>query len=904
MNRTSTQRRLCLGLSAALLLAAAQPARGEPARRRRQRAAAAPAEVTSPPVVLRDARADYPADALRDRVRATVVFEIEISASGEVSAADLLELHAEDEAGTAVPADRYPFAEAARIAVHELRFRPAEAGGKPVAVRVRYTYRFTLPAPPASPGGAPAAPGGGRAAASAAPPVAPAANLVGVVRERGTRREIAGATVTVYRGRPDEGGFEATTDAAGRFRFHDLAEGTWILVIELDGYARHRTAERIDRGAVLDGVYYLEKNSYSPYDVVVEASTARKEVTRRTLEVAELVKIPGTLGDPVLAVENLPGVARTASEEIVIRGSGPEDTGVYLGGIRIPFVFHPGFGRSVIPAAVVEKIELFPGSPGVYYGRSTGGVYEVSVKRLRPDRLHGSLDTSVIDTSLYLEVPLGSRAAIALAVRRSYLDLLLQAAIPDDTPVDFETAPRYYDYQLLGNWTPGGAHELRWMLLGADDGLELLFDDPSDLAGPGVTDNAIALDSQFQRLMLEHRFTPAGWLSNRLQLAAGRDAVEQRVFGQFVDFATREYHLRNTTTARLGSAVALTVGLDTLIEEIDAEARTERPGLEGEGTSALGTTDALYERVDGLRHVSAAAFAELQLVLGWLAVTPGVRVDHFAQVDTYSADPRLVVRLGGPRFSLKGGVGVVHQPPQVHETLEVFGNPALGLERALQYSAGLEWRPREHLALDLTVFHKGLDRLVGRSHRPVERGGVLVEEVYSNDGTGTVRGLEMLLEHQLRHGLRGWIAYTLSRAERTDPGSSEARLFDHDQTHILAAVLSYALPRHWELGLRWRYVTGAPFTPVAGSVFNSDQDRYDEVPGRRNSERLPAFHQLDLRVDKSWIYDTWRLSAYLSLANAYNQRNAESVSYNFDYSERKYTRGLPLLPILGIRADF
>jgi hypothetical protein len=89
-----------------------------------------------------------------------------------------------------------------------------------------------------------------------------------------------------------------------------------------------------------------------------------------------------------------------------------------------------------------------------------------------------------------------------------------------------------------------------------------------------------------------------------------------------------------------------------------------------------------------------------------------------------------------------------------------------------------------------------------------------------------------------------------------------------------------------------------------GAVFDSDADAYAPVYGATNSERQTAFHQLDVRVDKHWLFDTWKLTAYLDVQNVYNRKNAELSSYNYDYSESKPTAGLPFIPSFGIKGDF
>ena len=139
---------------------------------------------------------------------------------------------------------------------------------------------------------------------------------------------------------------------------------------------------------------------------------------------------------------------------------------------------------------------------------------------------------------------------------------------------------------------------------------------------------------------------------------------------------------------------------------------------------------------------------------------------------------------------------------------------------------------------------------------------------------------------------------------RSVNGIRTARLFDFDQTHILSVLGQYKITNNWEVGARFRYVTGVPQTPFAGSIYNSDNDAYEGLPGEVNSVRLPPFHALDLRVDRNWLFDTWRLAAYFEIRNVYNRTNVEGLDYNYDYTEEQYTNGLPIIPSLGLRGEF
>jgi hypothetical protein len=169
---------------------------------------------------------------------------------------------------------------------------------------------------------------------------------------------------------------------------------------------------------------------------------------------------------------------------------------------------------------------------------------------------------------------------------------------------------------------------------------------------------------------------------------------------------------------------------------------------------------------------------------------------------------------------------------------------------------------------------------------------------------GRVVGVEVVARHEMHSRFTGWLAYTLSRSQRRDSGETDYRLFQYDQTHILTAVGMLSLPRNWQLSSRFRLVSGNPQTPVAGSVFDSARAEYQPIYGPKFSSRDPMFYQLDIRLDKRWIYNGWMLNAYLDIQNISNHTNAEGMSYNADYTQTKTTSGIPIYPILGVRGEF
>jgi outer membrane receptor for ferrienterochelin and colicin len=208
------------------------------------------------------------------------------------------------------------------------------------------------------------------------------------------------------------------------------------------------------------------------------------------------------------------------------------------------------------------------------------------------------------------------------------------------------------------------------------------------------------------------------------------------------------------------------------------------------------------------------------------------------------------------------------------------------------------------LSVDVTGFYKDLSNLVSPTSATRTENGREIPLRYDNNGVGRVLGMELTLRRDPSHRLSGWIAYTLSRSQRRDSGATDYRLFQYDQTHILTAVGMWRFGHNWQLSTRFRLISGNPMTPVTGAVLDLDTGSYKPTYGAKYSARNPAFMQWDLRIDKKWVFDRFLLDLYLDVQNVTNRANVEEPDYNFDYSKEKSESGLPIYPILGLRAEF
>jgi TonB family protein len=840
------------------------------------------------PKLTKQAKVEYPKQAIGKSGEVEVKLVIDLDDTGAVT-------------GAAVVSPEKPtglgFEEAALTAAYDLSFEPAEIAGKPAPVQINYSFKFIPPKPPEP------TPEAAKVEAPKPKP-APVENFTGTLVERGTRLPLSGILVTVYRTEGEAPvGFEATTDAKGFFHFFDLDPGTWKVRIEPSAYYPVRTSEEIVQGQRTNVTYYVERGSYNPFDVVVEAKRERKEVSRTVIEAAVIEKMPGAMGDPLAVVQNFAGVARAqaGSGQIMIRGSGPYDTAYYVEGMTIPNIYHFFGLRSVLPAGMIDNLQFYPGNFSPYYSWVTGGVIDIDVKKPKPKRIGGYVDLNLLDGGFYLEVPLGEKATVALAARRSWIDVILNAVLPSDLPVNLQL-PRYYDYQLVATYRPSPAHEFRLFGMGSDDRFGLVTKN-GGAGGSIAVGNQFLFSTTFYRALLTYKYVPNDHFENTMRISQGRDINDIEVFQFIMDSTVDITHFRDTARYEWSKRLALSMGVDGGYGRVSGVWNVPFPPQEGQSEAQTDFSRVQREELNGESFYIVGFFSELELkpLPNWL-VLPGVRLDYFSQTSQLTVAPRFTTRFDlSNKLTLKGGVGLFYQPPDVSQTDKVFGTPSLKCEYAIHYSAGVEWKPLKHILFDVTGFYKDMRHMFSTTQASLQ--GDNTADRYDNNGKGRAYGLEVVAKHELTKRFTGWIAYTLMRSERMDSGTTDWRLFDHDQTHILTAIGSYQLPRNWQIGMRFRYVTGNPATPVNNSVFDSSLNNYDPIDSTKYSTRVPAFHQLDIRLDKTWIYNKWIFTAYVDLQNVYNRSNPEQLEYSYNYQRSQYTTGLPIYPIIGLRGE-
>ncbi len=734
----------------------------------------------------------YPQGAKGD---ASVLLELVVEADGSVSSADVVE-------------GEPPFAEQARRAALGWRFVPAQRDHTAVAARIRVRIELHQPRPTGSDG-----------APSTEPALAPAP-----------------ATQP------------GSTPAAG------------------PPAAPAQPAALVPSATVPQGAVEPEPT----FGAI--AREHRRDPGQTTLSAADVRELPGAFGDPFRAIEPLPGVMPVVSglPYFYVRGAPPNDNAYFVDGVRVPLLFHIGIGEGVIHPSLIDRVDFYPSVAPAAYGGSAGAV--IAGQTRAPAAVpHGELSLRLIDAGALLESPFGdSRGSALVAGRYGYPGPIVGAITPS-------VRLGYWDYQARATYRVGGRDTLGIFAFGSHDYLGTAQTN-NGRTGPVVEQlraDVHRIDLRYDRALTDGRLRIAGTLGYDAQGGAG--AGDQAAVTTVTDLSAA---LRLELDTKLSRALRLRSGADAHLDDYtfaQGQAPTDQGGTPQPQVPA--SADPPPE------NLSAGAYTDLIWhVTPRVEVVPGARVDVFAstrangpggslRTTTVPAfDPRLSTRVTvTPALAWLTSVGLAHQYPALRVgaipgmLVSVPGFPRgdTQLQTGVQAASGPELALPAGFTLTTTGFFsawRGLTDLTGSCLQIMppttpaagsDSPRAPAPYVCPADQPihGLAYGVELLLRRSLSRRLSGWLSYTLSRSTRREHfvtlsgGDATATVAsDYDRTHVLSAILAYDLGRGWRASARFVFLSGNPYSELAGNV---------PVPPY-NAHRDPPFFRLDVRLEKRW----------------------------------------------------
>lgn len=673
--------------------------------------------------------------------------------------------------------------------------------------------------------------------------------------------------------------------------------------------------EMTEDAQLLEGV----EITASPFSKKEEAP-----VSMRTIGVSEIERNPGGNRDISRVIQSLPGVASSPSfrNDIIIRGGGPNENRFYLDGIEVPNINHfatqgaSGGPVGLINVNFINEVEFYSSAFPSNRGNALSSVFDFTQKDGNPDGIKANVTVGSSDYGLTLDGPLGKRTTYIFSVRRSYLQFLFRA-------LQLPFLPIYNDSQFKVKTKLNDKNEISFIGLGALDQFEL-----NESANDGVTD---AETLERNRYILGNIPSNDQW---NYTVGANYKHFSGNSFQQVV---VSRNHLNNKAVKYQGNDDSDEANkiLDYLSEEIENKLRLEHTWRKNgwKWNVGVGYENALYTNSTFNRIVTTtgqellidfdseiflnkySVFSQLSksFVKDRLKLSAGIRSD-FSDYNTEMSNPldQLSPRfaasfLFAPKWSVNGSVGRFHQlPPFTVLGYRDAGNNLVNKQSGVSYISadhyvfGVEFLPATNTKITVEGFYKSYRNypfLLRDSITLANLGsdfGVIGNEPVTSSSEGRAYGAEFLAQQKLFKGFYGIVAYTLVISEFEDK-NGDFIPSAWDNGNILTLTGGKKFKGNWEVGVRFRYLGGAPYTPFdqsLSSLKNSWDLRgvglldYNQL----NSQRNGAVHQLDLRIDKRFFFDKWSLNIYFDVQNAYNYQAPLSPFITVERDEN----GLPL----------
>ena len=646
-------------------------------------------------------------------------------------------------------------------------------------------------------------------------------------------------------------------------------------------------------------------------------TTTSSEAIEAAPKIKKLLKVPGSGNDPLRAIEALPGVVfgNGREAEPAVRGSSPSDNAYYLDFLPVGYLFHND-GSSIINDALVEGFDLYPAAFGSEFNGATGAVITSQSRSPYFNDRQTIVDLSLLRAGVLFDVPTADNQAFFVSGRMSLFQYYLENIIDSDQ-FEFTTVPEFYDYQARYEYQPDALTSIQLQVVGARDKVGLDFADDSDAVqqDPALS-GGLAAEQYFNSQGVVVDKVYGSGLSAKLGLSQLEESFEfQLGQGNFIDAKSNRYGLRTQFAYPVSYSHEFRWGLEFAEQRINYRgAFTAPPCDEFSSDCRLATaTETLQGQGALTMRETNINFADRWDVTDRWQFTPGLLFSYHEYSGNRYLEPKLDSRLiVSPSVTWTAGYGQYHSlPGNPGEYTPEFGNPELDETRATHYVTGAEYLIKEGLSLKSEIYYKDLSDIVV-SRAPQENDSDLtVSEYnqlprYSNDGSGQAYGVETLLNADFSERWYGWVSVALSRTERENDITGEDFRYAYDKPLVINLVGNYRWNKHWELGLKWRYESGQLVTPLEGVEADDNvAGLFNPIYGDPFSERLPAYHRLDVRADHNFQFTTWNMDLYIEVINLYARKNVTGYRYlNADYSEREEVNDLPPLASFGVRMVF
>jgi hypothetical protein len=650
----------------------------------------------------------------------------------------------------------------------------------------------------------------------------------------------------------------------------------------------------------------LTEDSENLNEVVVKSKLIQKSIetplSKQSIGIAEIEKNPGGNRDILKVIQSFPGVASSPNfrNDIVIRGGAPSENKFYLDGVEIPVINHfqtqgaTGGPVGIINADLIRKADFYASAFKASEGNTLSSIIEFTQKDGNSERLNSRLTLGTSDAGITLDGPLGENTSFIVSARQSYLQFLFKL-------IKLPFLPTYNDFQFKLKHKISEKDEIYIIGIGAIDKFKL-----NESVNDNITDEDVLKRNRYalsnipiseqwnytvgavykhyaQNSQQQYVLSRSEWNNTSTKYFNNTNNPEDLLLKYESTEIENKFRFENIISSKTGYKINYGVGLENAVYKNSTFQKIANSNgiINNDFNSTL-----KFNKYGLFGQVSKSYFKSL------LNLSFGFRVD----ANDYSSAMKNPLNQFSPRVALSykideaisfnATVGNYFQLPAYtimgyrnNENELVNKENDLKYMNALHYVAGFEYKPDDASKITIESFYKdyknypfSVENGISLANLGSDFGVVGNEEVNSSS-KGRAYGFEVFAQKRSYSGLYGIASYTYVISEFKD-NNSDFIPSSWDNKHLLTLTGGKKLNKNWEIGGKFRLIGGQPYTPYdlqsSSLISNYDVSNSGILDfSKLNSERFKTFHQLDVRVDKTWYWNSLSLNFYIDIQNLY-----------------------------------
>jgi len=723
--------------------------------------------------------------------------------------------------------------------------------------------------------------------------------ISGEVRDAVTKQPLPGANIIIV-----GTNIGAASDVNGYYVIKNVAAGKYILKSSMIGYEPSAFADLIiNPNRNHSVIFELRPAAMEMNEINVTADYFSKPVENpvsfRSITPEEIRRSPGSAEDIFRVMQSMPGVATAGakSAQLIVRGGSPDENLTLIDNIEVYNPIH--FARtgesmgiiSIVNPALLQKVDFLTGGFPVKYSDKMSSVFDMTLRDGNKEVFNTDANLNIAGFGVMLDGPLIENSNMVFSLRRGFFDLLTAA-------LNKPAAPRYYD--AVGKISYDVDNKNRISLVG------FYYLDQIERAGSTKEatsswskydyltrdDYGAAIGINWRSLISKNAFSlvTASYTSNGWNTLQGTE-TDRSLKGE--DIRENEFTLKSEINYQLSPKLDFKIGGQ--IKFIDSRNDSWSPESITNNGTVIPANTILYQ--PDITTKSSLFLQSSYRIIDPIVVSAGLRYDYFALTTENNISPRISLSYNfTDETTLNLAWGKYYQTPASYQVSPDPRNLFLKSSYATHYIAGLEQRLSNDTKASIEIYHKELSNLIVDPD---------VSDLLINTGSGYAEGIELALQKKFTDGFVGSASYSYSISKRRDYESLDLYDFEYERPHILNLIFGLEVGSGWQIGAKFQYASGNPYTPAIGVVKRNNT--FYIIEGVKNSARYPDYHKLDIRIDKQFVFDTWSFSVYLDLWNVYNRDNISSYSFKAESNGELITTSrydFGIMPILGFTARF